>query len=208
MKLLSHLFLWGKKWISIHLFIKISGCKVSPEAYGHLTHWLSSLANGRVILTLEGGYNVNSISHAMTMCTKALLGDPLPRMELQGQSPCSSAITSINNVLKTHKAYWPNLMFQKSLPREQVLEKPRSSAAKIRQDSSAEPKIALEGIVNEKLTCSLPLDKRHLSSVTDEEIAKLQAEVENLKIQSNTPKRLDLSNCQWKRKMLCFEKIN
>lgn len=45
---------------------------VTPEAYGYFTHWLSSLANGKIILYLEGGFNVNSISHAMTMCTKPL----------------------------------------------------------------------------------------------------------------------------------------
>lgn len=182
-------------FFSLVFFFHNVGCKVSPETYGHLTHWLSSLANGRVILTLEGGYNVNSISHAMTMCTKALLGDPLPRMDLMGQSPCSSAINSINNVLKTHKAYWPNLIFQMSVPKEQVLEKPRSSAAQVHHDSIAEPKRALEGMVNEKLTCSLPTDKNDLTTVTDKEMAKLQAEVENLKIRSNTPERLDLSTC-------------
>lgn len=47
---------------------------LTPEIYGHFTHWLSSLANGKIILCLEGGYNVNSISHSMVMCTKALLG--------------------------------------------------------------------------------------------------------------------------------------
>lgn len=85
-----------------------------------------------------------------------------------------------------------------SLPKEQVLEKPRSyTTAKVdHREAIAEPKIALEGIVNEKLTCNLPIDKSDLTTVTDEEIAKLQAEVENLKIQSNnSPKRLDLSNC-------------
>lgn len=70
---------------------------MTPEAYGHLTHWLLPLAKGRVILSLEGGYNVRSISYAMTMCTKTLLGDPLPFLD-QGLSPCPSAISSIKEV--------------------------------------------------------------------------------------------------------------
>ena len=94
-----------------------SECKVSPELYGHLTHWLSSLANGRIILILEGGYNVNSISYAMTMCSKALLGDPLVMLQPR-QIPNLSAVTSIKNVLKTHQKYWSNLKFMVSLPIE------------------------------------------------------------------------------------------
>ncbi|KAK0180458.1 hypothetical protein PV327_006097 [Microctonus hyperodae] len=99
----------------------LGGYTVSPIAYGHFTHWLSALANGKIILALEGGYNINSISYAMTMCTKSLLGDPLPILSVSGVAPCSSAITTIKNVLKTQKDYWPNLMFQAALPKENVI---------------------------------------------------------------------------------------
>jgi acetoin utilization deacetylase AcuC-like enzyme len=51
----------------------------SPEMYGHMTHQLSGLAEGRLVLALEGGYNLTSISEAASMCARALLGDPLPR---------------------------------------------------------------------------------------------------------------------------------
>ncbi|XP_012278697.1 histone deacetylase 6 isoform X2 [Orussus abietinus] len=169
----------------------LGGCKVSPETYGHLTHWLSSLANGRVIITLEGGYNVNSIAYAMTMCTKALLGDP-PIMLDTCQAPCASAINTINNVRKTHKQYWLNLGFQMSLPKENVLAKTKVSHAKsndrhkIHGDSSnkSESKIAFEKIENEKLDLKLRFDKSSLNMVTDEEILKLQNEVENMKIKN------------------------
>ncbi|KAK9505138.1 hypothetical protein O3M35_009261 [Rhynocoris fuscipes] len=107
----------------------LGGCKVSPEAFGHMTYWLSPLANGRLILSLEGGYNINSISYSMTMCTKALLGDPLPRLN-DGLAPCQSAIDSINETLSVHHIYWSTLKPRiKSLPAENVLteEKKRSS---------------------------------------------------------------------------------
>lgn len=169
----------------------LGGYKVSPEVYGHLTHWLSSLANGRIILTLEGGYNVNSISYAMTMCTKALLGDPLAILEPR-QTPCNSAVNSINNVLRTHKQYWPNLMFQMSLPKENVLPKIKVPGArpderlKVNDDLSkkSESKIAFEEIESEKLKLNMPFNKDKLSTVTDEEMLKLQSEVENMKIKN------------------------
>lgn len=164
-----------------------------------MTHWLSSLANGRVILSLEGGYNINSISHAMTMCTKALLGDPLPMLE-PGQVPCNSAINSINNVLKAHKKFWPNLQYGMSLPKEKLL--PRLKVISKRESSKrdkrleergrnvekpkqTESKIALEGIESEKLELSLAIDKNCLNLVTDEEILKLKNEVENIKIKNS-----------------------
>ena len=98
---------------------------VSPEAYGYFTHWLSALANGKIILALEGGYNVNSISHAMSMCTKALLGDPLPILQISsrwnGIHP--KAVETIRNVLKTQSEFWKCLKFNKKLPDYDVNDK-------------------------------------------------------------------------------------
>lgn len=94
---------------------------VTPEAYGYFTHWLSSLANGKIILCLEGGYNINSISHAMTMCTKALLGDPLPALHTAGKAPSVSCIETIQNVWSVHRKYWKSLRFDQKLPSYDVL---------------------------------------------------------------------------------------
>ncbi|CAH0405173.1 unnamed protein product [Chilo suppressalis] len=114
----------------------LGGCNVSPECFGRMTHMLRSLAGGRVILCLEGGYNVTSISYAMTMCTKALLGDPLPPCD--SRSTCHpSAIESINNVIRTHKKYWKSLMFQLALPAENVLDEPLPSRGLVIEDHNA-----------------------------------------------------------------------
>lgn len=94
----------------------LGGCKVTPEAFGYFTHWLSSLANGKVILCLEGGYNINSISYAMTLCTKALLGDPIPKLQQTTQKLNSSCIETIQNVLTVQEKYWKSLKFNKKLP--------------------------------------------------------------------------------------------
>jgi len=40
-----------------------------------MTRELMSLADGKVILALEGGYELASICEAAEMCTMALLGD-------------------------------------------------------------------------------------------------------------------------------------
>ncbi|KOB70092.1 putative histone deacetylase hda2, partial [Operophtera brumata] len=94
--------------------------------WNKMTQYLRGLAAGRVVLVLEGGYNVTSIAYAMTMCTKALLGDPIARHH--DSRPCHrSAVETINNVINTHKKYWKSLKFQLSLPAEDVLEPPLPS---------------------------------------------------------------------------------
>ncbi|KAM7349007.1 histone deacetylase 6 isoform 4-T4 [Cochliomyia hominivorax] len=100
----------------------LGGCKVTPEAYGLFTHWLSSLANGRIIICLEGGYNVNSISYAMTMCTKSLLGDPTPAINLNGSASrpptvaYMSCMETLQNCIGVQQRYWKSLAFGKKLP--------------------------------------------------------------------------------------------
>lgn len=97
---------------------QLGGCKVTPEAYGFFTQWLSALAGGRIILCLEGGYNVNSISHSMAICAKSLLGDPLPMHQIlprwNGINP--SALETIKNVMNTQCAFWKCMKFNKKLP--------------------------------------------------------------------------------------------
>ncbi|XP_037936783.1 histone deacetylase 6 isoform X2 [Teleopsis dalmanni] len=100
----------------------LGGCKVTPEAYGLFTHWLSALANGRLIICLEGGYNVNSISYAMTMCTKSLLGDPIPPVQFNGNITRPPTVAYLNcvetlqNCINVQKRYWKCLQFNKKLP--------------------------------------------------------------------------------------------
>lgn len=99
----------------------LGGCRTSPECYGHMTSLLSGLADGRVVLALEGGYNLTTISYCMTLCAKALLGDPMPPLEAQ-LVPNKSAVQTINDVLRTHSKYWSALCFQVDLPLQDVLQ--------------------------------------------------------------------------------------
>lgn len=123
------------------------------------------------------------------MCTKALLGDPLPMLD-PNLIPCTSAINSINNVLKTHKKYWPNLQYGMSLPKERlpklktILNKLEEQERHVDKSKQTESKIALEEIESEKLELNLAIDKNCLNLVTDEEISKLTCEVENIKIKN------------------------
>ncbi|TRY64948.1 hypothetical protein DNTS_024632 [Danionella cerebrum] len=86
----------------------LGGYQVTPEGYAHLTHHLMGLAAGRVLVILEGGYNLTSISESMSMCTSILLGDSPPRLDHLTPLKSSARVT-INNVLKAHAPFWSSL---------------------------------------------------------------------------------------------------
>ncbi|XP_041655286.1 histone deacetylase 6 [Cheilinus undulatus] len=87
----------------------LGGYNVTPEGYAHLTHLLMSLAGGRVLVILEGGYNLTSISESMAMCTSMLLGDPPPSLVTPLPPPHHSAVATINQVIRYHAPYWRSL---------------------------------------------------------------------------------------------------
>lgn len=80
---------------------------------------LTSFAQGKVAILLEGGYNLSSISHSMMMCTKALLGDPLPTPALEPINP--AAVDTIKRVIAAQSPYWSSLQFLVDLPDANVL---------------------------------------------------------------------------------------
>lgn len=90
---------------------------VTPLGYGHMTHMLSSLANGRVILALEGGYHLAAIANSMAMCTSILLGDACPHLPYT--EPKDSAVQCIRDVLDVQRNHWKSLKFRVNIKTEE-----------------------------------------------------------------------------------------
>ncbi|KAL1862883.1 hypothetical protein VTK73DRAFT_6584 [Phialemonium thermophilum] len=61
---------------------ELGGCFVTPACYAHMTHMLMSLADGKVAVCLEGGYNLNAISQSALAVAKTLMGEPPPKLAL------------------------------------------------------------------------------------------------------------------------------
>ncbi|KAG0237364.1 Histone deacetylase hda1 [Actinomortierella wolfii] len=80
---------------------------VTPAAYGHMTSMLKNLAGGRIILALEGGYNLDSIAVSGLASVKALLNDPLE--PLDPIVPNASCVQTIHEVLEVQSRYWKSL---------------------------------------------------------------------------------------------------
>ncbi|KAF8927639.1 Histone deacetylase hda1 [Dissophora ornata] len=80
---------------------------VTPVAYGHMTHMLKSLAGGKIILALEGGYNLDSIAVSGLACTKALLSDPIDALE--PIVPNDVCVQTVHEVLEVQSRHWKSL---------------------------------------------------------------------------------------------------
>ncbi|CAE7026317.1 Hdac6 [Symbiodinium natans] len=97
----------------------LGGCIVTPNGFYEITKRLMGLANGRVVLAQEGGYNVESNSESMAACARALLGDKAPEqsqlpgfnvVDGRGSQPAAmSHVATVEAARKHYAQFWPCL---------------------------------------------------------------------------------------------------
>ena len=86
----------------------LGGMKVSAPGYAAMTRQLGDLASGRVVLALEGGYNLDAIAGAASACANVLLGGPDARLDPSDEpSPVAEAV--LREVVETQRPFWPEL---------------------------------------------------------------------------------------------------
>jgi len=81
-----------------------------------MTHMLSGLAGGKLVVALEGGYNLDSISNSALAVTRVLLGqapDELPPMVASEE-----ATEAVWLVAREHSKYWKTIDVKACEPRE------------------------------------------------------------------------------------------
>ncbi|KAK8657131.1 hypothetical protein V6N13_035387 [Hibiscus sabdariffa] len=83
-------------------------CDVTPAGYAQMTHMLSTLSGGKLLVILEGGYNLRSISSSATSVIKVLLGESRV-CESENAVPSKAGLHTVLEVLKIQMNYWPNL---------------------------------------------------------------------------------------------------
>lgn len=83
-------------------------CDVTPAGYAQMTKMLTSLSSGKMLVILEGGYNLRSISASATAVIKVLLGES-PESMLENVLPSRSGLRTVLNVLKIQNSFWPSL---------------------------------------------------------------------------------------------------
>ncbi|XP_042422875.1 histone deacetylase 15-like isoform X1 [Zingiber officinale] len=83
-------------------------CDVTPAGYAQMTHMLSSVSQGKLLVILEGGYNLRSISSSATAVVKVLLGEN-PSPQLNNNVPSKAGLQTILQVMEVQMKYWPIL---------------------------------------------------------------------------------------------------
>ncbi|KAJ3751692.1 histone deacetylase complex protein [Lentinula raphanica] len=95
---------------------ELGECRVSPVGYAHMTHMLSGLAGGRLVVALEGGYNLDATMKSALAVTKVILGEApeqLPPMQAS-----ETATETVYLVAKEQSKYWKNIDTKSCEPRE------------------------------------------------------------------------------------------
>ena len=83
----------------------LGGFDLTPNCYGHMTRILQNLSkDGNVVLALEGGYNLESISLSGAMCVRALLGEDLDDLDLNGMVD-TTCVKIIDDCRSIHNRY-------------------------------------------------------------------------------------------------------
>jgi histone deacetylase 6 len=85
----------------------LGGMRVSANGYAALTEKVISLAGGRIVLALEGGYNLDAIAAAAAACLRVLLGEVAPDIHTGPPNPVAERV--IQDVLDAHRPFWPGL---------------------------------------------------------------------------------------------------
>ncbi|NXO05072.1 HDAC6 deacetylase, partial [Rhinopomastus cyanomelas] len=128
----------------------LGGCQVTPPTFGVLTHLLAGLAGGRLVLLLEGGYNLEATAEGVSHCLRVLLGAPatLPSPSPNPLQP--SALVALARTLRAHRPFWASLRLP--LPRPDVTGPPHDITERPSEVMEGEPpapsllEAAIEGL--------------------------------------------------------------
>jgi acetoin utilization deacetylase AcuC-like enzyme len=85
----------------------LGGMRITPAGYAAMTERLARLAGGRVVLALEGGYNLEAISRSAASCLGVLMGDGAPAADFGEPSPAGAR--KIDEAMEVHRGYWKGL---------------------------------------------------------------------------------------------------
>ncbi|XP_054941004.1 histone deacetylase 9 isoform X2 [Physeter macrocephalus] len=89
----------------------LGGYKVTAKCFGHLTKQLMTLADGHVVLALEGGHDLTAICDASEACVNALLGNELEPLaeDILQQTPNTNAVISLQKIIEIQSKYWKSV---------------------------------------------------------------------------------------------------
>ncbi|KAH8828004.1 histone deacetylase complex protein [Flagelloscypha sp. PMI_526] len=97
---------------------QLGECDVTPAGYAHMTWMLAGLAQGRMVVVLEGGYEVEMIAKCSVAVTKVLLGESPG--EIGPLVASEEATETVYLVARQQSRYWKTLDVEACEPYEEV----------------------------------------------------------------------------------------
>ncbi|KAG5536467.1 hypothetical protein RHGRI_024033 [Rhododendron griersonianum] len=91
----------------------LGGCRITPYGYSVMLKKLMEFAEGKIVMALEGGYNLDSIANSVLACVEVLVEEK----PLSGSSeayPFESTWRVIQAVREKLSPFWPILKFELS----------------------------------------------------------------------------------------------
>ena len=80
-------------------------CNITVPGYAVLTSQLMALSGGKIVVVLEGGYNLKTVSHSLAACVRVLRGAPPPPVT-DLAPPLGSAVRDIRITENRAGQYW------------------------------------------------------------------------------------------------------
>ncbi|GAB2289705.1 Histone deacetylase 5 [Dionaea muscipula] len=114
----------------------LGGCCLTPYGYSVMLRKLMEFAQGKIVLALEGGYNLQSLANSSLACVEVLL-DGRPIAGSSEAYPYESTLRVIEAVREKLSPYWSSLAVE--IPRKSKSAKaPASELTGASSDSEAE----------------------------------------------------------------------
>ena len=88
----------------------LGSMRISPDGYARMTALLSRLAQGRLVLALEGGYNLTAIARSAEACLRVLLGEEAPDDDGSAGKPSAGARHVLEAVRRVQRPHWPDAL--------------------------------------------------------------------------------------------------
>ncbi|KAK9768380.1 Histone deacetylase hda1, variant 2 [Basidiobolus ranarum] len=143
---------------------RVGDCLVSPAGYAHMTYMLKSLAGGKLVLALEGGYDIDVASTSALACVKVLTGEDPPALE--SLVPSTKCVEITQKVIQTQSKYWEAL--QSSSLQISYLNSEISSARLLHRETLSKERSEL--LMDEYGLLKLPINGSNVPDLFREEV--------------------------------------
>ncbi|XP_011621109.1 histone deacetylase 5 [Amborella trichopoda] len=142
----------------------LGGCCITPYGYSIMTKKLMEFAKGKIVLALEGGYNLDSLENSVLACVETLLRQEKPTIKTPVSHPFRSTWSTIQMVRKILSPFWPVLseelpqgLYANSRPYVFELSSSSDSDAEHKEEFTANSTEAPSGSVSDDFDILEPL---------------------------------------------------